>query len=95
MNSSRYISYRGHVLDSFCSSLSPNIVEALICTQNWLKDAKKKRPIKFRECMDNVQDMDGFEIDTGKNIYMFILFIVCINYSIVYLFAQCLRIILF
>ena len=29
--------------------------------------------------MDNVEDMDGFEIDTGKNIYMFILFVVQIN----------------
>ena len=49
--------------------------------------------------MDNVEDMDGFEIDNGKYIYIyiyiFILFVVCINYSIVYLFAQCLRIILF
>ena len=27
--------------------------------------------------MDNVEDMDGFEIDTGK--YMFILFVVYIN----------------
>ena len=77
----------GCVLDSFCSLLFPNTVEALICTQNWLKDAKKKRPIKLRECLDNVEDMDSFEIDTGKNIYMFILFVVCINYSIVYLFA--------
>ena len=77
----------GHVLDLFRSSLSPNTVEVLICTQNWLKDAKKKRPIKFRECMNNVEDMNGFEIDTGKNIYMFILFVLCINYSIVYLFA--------
>ena len=38
--------------------------------------------------MYNVEDMDGFEIDTGKNIYMFI----CLLYvSIVYLFAQCLK----
>ena len=39
--------------------------------------------------MDNVEDVDGFEIDIGKYIYiyMFILFVVCINYSIVYLFA--------
>ena len=66
----------GHVLDSFRSSLSPNTIEALICTQNWLKDAKKKRPIKLWECMDNVEDMDGFEIDTGKNIYMFTFFVV-------------------
>ena len=31
--------------------------------------------------MDNVEDMDGFEIDTGVcvYIYMFILFVVCIN----------------
>ena len=67
----------GRVLDSFCSSLSLNTVEALICTQNWLNDAKKKRPIKFRECMDNEEDMDGFEINIGK--YMFILFVVYIN----------------
>ena len=67
----------GQVLDLFLSSLSPNIVEALICTQNWLKDAKKKKPIKLRECMDTVEDMDGFEIDTGK--YIFILFVVYIN----------------
>ena len=29
--------------------------------------------------MDDVEDMESFEIDTGKNIYMFILFVVCIN----------------
>ena len=69
----------GHVLDSFRSSLSSNTVEALICTQNWLKDAKKRRPLKLQECMDNMEDMDGFEIDTGKNMYMFILFVVYIN----------------
>ena len=37
----------GAYLDLFHSSLSPNTVEALICTQNWLKNAKKKRPIKL------------------------------------------------
>ena len=83
----------GRVLDSFRSSLSPNTIKALICTQNWLKDAKNKRPIKLRECMDNVEDMDGFEIDTSKYIYICSL---CLLYvSIVYLFAHCLRIILF
>ena len=60
-----------------------NTVEALIYTQNWLKDAKKKRPIKLRECMDNVEDIDGFEIDTGIYVCVcvcvFIFFVVCIN----------------
>ena len=63
----------------FRSLLSPYTVEAFICIQNWLKNAKKKSPIKFRDCMDNVKDMDGFKIDNGKNIYLFILFVVCIN----------------
>ena len=90
-------SIEGRVLNSFCNSLSPNTVESLICTQNWLKDAKNKRPIKFWECMDNVEDMDGFEIDTGKkkNIYIYICSFCLLYASIVYLFAQCLRIILF
>ena len=44
-----------------------------------MKDAKKKRPIKLRECIYNVKDMEGFEIDIGKKIYMSILFVVCIN----------------
>ena len=69
----------GSVLDLFRSLLSPYTVEAFICIQNWLKNAKKKSPIKFRDCMDNVEDMDGFKIDNGKNIYLFILFVVCIN----------------
>ena len=76
-------STRECVLDSLRSLLSPNTIEALICTQNWLKDAKKRKPLKLQECMDNVEDMDGFEIDIGKNIYIyiyiFILFVVCIN----------------
>ena len=29
--------------------------------------------------MDNVEDMEGFEIDTGKKKNMFILFVVWIN----------------
>ena len=36
----------GRVLDSFHSSLSPNTIKALICTQNWLKDVKKKKTNK-------------------------------------------------
>ena len=75
----------GGVLDSFCSSLSPNIVEALICTKNWLNDAKRKRPLKLQECMDNVEDMDSFEIDTGKYIYIYVHFVCCIDQLFIYL----------
>ncbi|KAL9677770.1 hypothetical protein QQ045_015606 [Rhodiola kirilowii] len=32
----------GRVLDVFCSSLSPRMVEALICTQNWMNPAGLK-----------------------------------------------------
>ncbi|XP_030973761.1 probable disease resistance protein At5g66900 isoform X2 [Quercus lobata] len=31
---------------------------------NELKDAKRKRPLKLWECMNNVEDMNDFEIDT-------------------------------
>jgi len=76
----------GRVLDSFRNSLSPNTVEALICTQNWLKNAKKKRPIKRRECMDNVEDMDGFEIDTGNiYIYIYVHFVCYMHQLLIYL----------
>ena len=82
------------VLDSFRSSLSPNTVEVLICTHNQLKGAKKKRPMNLRECMDNVEDMVGFEIDTG--VFFFLKSAFCLLYaSIACLFVQCLCIILF
>ena len=63
-------------MDSFCNSLFPNTVGTLIYTQNWLKDAKKKRPIKFRGYINNVEDIDGFKIDTSKNICVH--FVCCI-----------------
>ena len=37
--------------------------------------------------MDNVEDMDGFEIDTGKYIYIYIFvhFICCMHQLFIYL----------
>ncbi|KAG2724850.1 hypothetical protein I3760_01G037400 [Carya illinoinensis] len=43
----------GRVLDPFWSSLAPRTVEALICTQNWLRHPST--PIDIREAMDNVE----------------------------------------
>ncbi|XP_041020371.1 uncharacterized protein LOC121261986 [Juglans microcarpa x Juglans regia] len=49
----------GRVLDLFCSSLSPLMVEALICTQNWLCSSV---PINIRTLMDDVEEFE--KIDT-------------------------------
>jgi len=60
-------STRAHVLDPFRSSLSPNTVEALICTQNWLRSKDSTEPINLREAMDEVEN---HELESG-NVFMF------------------------
>ena len=57
----------GRVLDPFRSSLSPNTVEALICTQNWLRSKDSTEPINLREAMDEVEN---YELESG-NVFMF------------------------
>lgn len=47
----------GHVLDGFRSSLTPKVVEALICTQDWLKAVHA--PINVEEC---IEDAEKFEL---------------------------------
>ena len=59
----------GRVLDSFWSSFSPLIVEALICYQNWLRSTSS--PFKLREAMDEVQNIDE-ELESGN---LFILYL--------------------
>ncbi|XP_050217897.1 zinc finger BED domain-containing protein RICESLEEPER 2-like [Mercurialis annua] len=46
----------GRVLDCFRSSLTPKLVEALICTQDWLRACKA--PLVVEECLD---ELDSFE----------------------------------
>ncbi|XP_055962311.1 zinc finger BED domain-containing protein RICESLEEPER 1-like [Mercurialis annua] len=48
----------GRVLDSFRSSLTPKLVEALICTQDWLR--VNKTPVIVEEC---VEELDAFELE--------------------------------
>ncbi|WCJ39313.1 Zinc finger BED domain-containing protein RICESLEEPER 3 [Euphorbia peplus] len=43
----------GRILDPFRSSLSPLMVEALVCCQNWLRSTPI--PIDLREAMDTVE----------------------------------------
>ncbi|XP_050222351.1 zinc finger BED domain-containing protein RICESLEEPER 2-like [Mercurialis annua] len=51
----------GRVLDCFRSSLTPRIVEALVCTQDWLR--AENIPLVIEECLD---ELEPFEQDLPK-----------------------------
>ncbi|XP_042988648.1 uncharacterized protein LOC122316179 [Carya illinoinensis] len=53
----------GRVLDPFRSSLNPMMVEALICTQNWLRSSST--PISLRTLIDEVEEFEK-QIDMGE-----------------------------
>ncbi|GFS42082.1 hypothetical protein Acr_00g0078000 [Actinidia rufa] len=45
----------GRILDPFRSSLSPMMVEVLVCAQNWLRSSL---PISIRKAMDKVEEFE-------------------------------------
>ncbi|XP_022899313.1 zinc finger BED domain-containing protein RICESLEEPER 2-like [Olea europaea var. sylvestris] len=49
----------GRILDPFRSSLSAKMVEAVICTKNWLHN--NKEPIVIRQYLDEVDALDDSE----------------------------------
>jgi hypothetical protein len=53
------------VLDPFRSSLAPRTVEALVCSQNWLRS----KPLNYDSKMDD--DEESYKLDVGKlsNLY--------------------------
>jgi hypothetical protein len=59
-------STKGRVFDPFRSSLAPKTVEALVCTQNWLRSS----PINLSESyLSKVDDGDSYKLDSGISIY--------------------------
>nr|KAJ0216304.1 hypothetical protein LSAT_V11C300142670 [Lactuca sativa] len=50
-------STEGRVLDAFCSSLTPETVEALICCQNWLRS--KNVPIDIEESFEALENYEA------------------------------------
>ncbi|XP_074568451.1 zinc finger BED domain-containing protein RICESLEEPER 2-like [Curcuma longa] len=51
----------GQILDSFRSSLTPRVVESLVCTQNWLR--LNLKPINIEEILE---DVENFESEFSK-----------------------------
>ncbi|XP_073057351.1 zinc finger BED domain-containing protein RICESLEEPER 2-like [Primulina eburnea] len=47
----------GRVLDSFRSSLTPRLVQALICLQDWFR--KESSPIKVEEDLDHPEEIES------------------------------------
>ncbi|XP_019238739.1 PREDICTED: zinc finger BED domain-containing protein RICESLEEPER 2-like [Nicotiana attenuata] len=44
----------GRLLDSIRSSLSPKLVQALVCLQDWLRNEKLKQPVSVEEVLDKI-----------------------------------------
>ncbi|XP_049364277.1 zinc finger BED domain-containing protein RICESLEEPER 2-like [Solanum verrucosum] len=49
----------GQILDSYRSSLSPKMIEVLICTQQWLRSPSKE--CKLEDVLEEVQKIDEIE----------------------------------
>ena len=66
----------GRVLNLFRSSLTPKIVEALICTQDWLRLSKD--PISIDESLD---ELEQFE----KGLFLFLFCIISLLFIAAFL----------
>ena len=57
----------GRVLDQYRSSLTPKIVQALVCTQDWIRKSSSQEDIKKIE--EQIQELD--KIENGIFIVLF------------------------
>ncbi|KAJ0946383.1 putative HAT dimerization domain, ribonuclease H-like superfamily, hAT-like transposase, RNase-H [Helianthus annuus] len=52
----------GRILDPFRSSLSPKIVQALVCTQNWIRaDFKKQASVEYKDMLKEIEEIEEIE----------------------------------
>ena len=66
----------GRILDPFRSSLSPKMVEALICTQNWVRSSHEG--IQVKDYLDELQTYEN--IESGNNFPLSSLFFFFLHY---------------
>ncbi|CAN1341383.1 Putative AC transposase [Linum perenne] len=67
VSSDSAFSTEGRVLDAFRSSLTPRIVEALICTQDWLR-ADSRAP-SIEEDQLNIDKIDEGKLSNLSNCF--------------------------
>ncbi|XP_070050411.1 uncharacterized protein [Nicotiana tomentosiformis] len=48
----------GRLLDSFRSSLTPKLVQALVCLQDWLRNEKLKQLVSVKEDIDKIEQLE-------------------------------------
>nr|XP_016495234.1 PREDICTED: zinc finger BED domain-containing protein RICESLEEPER 2-like [Nicotiana tabacum] len=55
----------GRILDPFRSSLTPRLVQALVCVQDWLRN-ESTTSIKIEEDLDNLEQLEAEFMNTGR-----------------------------
>ncbi|CAH1423154.1 unnamed protein product [Lactuca virosa] len=62
-------STRGRLLDSFRSSLSPKTVQALVCTQNWIRGVfNKTAKVCYEDVLKEIEDLEEIESDFANKL---------------------------